>query len=320
MADQRRIFQSVLLVLFTAGLASFAQSACEPSSVQVHETALVHWLSQAGLGEDLQITKLRRTSHPTAKDDTIQDALQLQLLFLTQSTAQAKEDTRFEEFSQRYQSTYGAAAAERVFYKLVHECEIGPPRAVVIITVLEKDYVFFTRSGNPEIVMQLRANRALRMELSVVTPKFQASGSLKEGMKNKSAPLSEKLSEQIEEFFQNYFLAVNRKSGMPPPTIHFDAPPAPGNLPHVGVFVSGIRGQVTGRDNRWEELEISVDVDSLPNRCVLVLYFEGYSAAGLLGRQPSPESYGDMRREYPNELKHYASDLVRALSNHFPAE
>lgn len=315
MLTSGRIWCVAVLVFFTGTMSLSARAGCDVASLPLHRDALQTWLTRTGLSGDLEVAKLRWTSDPSREQSDERDTLQLELLFRTQGTAQAKEDIRFWQFSEQYRLAYGTTGPERVFYKLVHECSMSPGKVALLISVLNRDYVFFLRLASAELMMQAKADRStVRLELPLNLPKFEVAGTLKQPVNGQHRLDMHALPNLIETFLLEHFNAANLAAGLPRPTLHFDPPAGPSAVPHVGVIVTGIRGQVTGSDKFWEELEISIDVVSASEHPVLLCYFDGSSAAGVLGHQPSHESYEDMRKDYQDQLKRFADDLLRALN------
>lgn len=301
---------------FSVGATTFpARATHDAGALAAHKASLQRWLAQVDLSRDLKVEKLRWGSDPAPKAAENQEALRLELRFLTNATDQNTEDKRFNQFLDRYQTAYGETALERVFYKLIHECQVGPQEAVITIRVVERDHVVFFDPATAELLMQFKADRSIPKEVPLQLPRAASAGRLQTSLGTSNAPDRRALTGLIDSFVRDYFTAANRQAHLSGPKF---APDGVENRDrdHVGFIVSGIKSQVLTTKNYWEEIEISIDVVEAPSGLKLVCHIDGYYAGGVGSKLPDEEAYEDMRKGYQGQLQTFVDGFLSRLQNH----
>jgi hypothetical protein len=301
------------MFILSAGPATVAaQATREPEALAPHKASLQRWLAQADLSKDLAVEKLRWDSHPAPDAAKNQEALRLELRFLTKDTDQAAEDKRFQQFLERYQTAYGETALERVFYKLIHECQVTRQEAAVTIRVIQKDYVLFFDPATADLRLQAKADRSIPKEVPLDLSRSAATGRSQASLGTLQATDRRALTGAIDGFLRDYFGAANHKANLPGPK--FDPDDVQNrDHDHVGFVVRGIKSQVLTQRNYWEEIEISIDVVQAPSGLKLMCHIDGYYAGGIGSRLPDEDAYEDMRKTYKGQLKTFADGLLLQL-------
>jgi len=299
--------------MLTGAATTFAsQSARDSEALGSHRANLRQWLQRAELANDLEVEKLRRALNPATDAANPHEVFQLELRFLTQDTDQEESNTRFEQFLDQYRAKYDESLPERIFYRLIHECQLSRQEAAVTIRVAQRDYVIFFDSATAHLVMKARVDRSISKEVPLDLSRSVGSDWPPTTLVAAQIPDRRALASLVESFLCNYFRAANRRANMSEPRF---VPDDVENRDHdhVGFIVSGVKSQVLTTKNYWEEIEISIDVVQAPSGLKLVCHIDGYYAGGIGSKLPDEDAYEDMRRNYSAQLRSFADYILLKL-------
>ena len=84
----------------------------------------------------------------------------------------------------------------------------------------------------------------------------------------------------------------------------------------VQVQLSGLRGEVIGHRNYWEQLQVSAMLFPAGAKWEIVMILEGSYASGIGGRQPGDSAFQRIEKGYPGVLGNYAKPLITRLQTH----
>ncbi len=306
-----------ILFLSVAMISLASQGPCT-EDLTFHTTSLRHWMETVTLGDSLELEKLRWVSHLVSDSGKSQDALQLDLRFLTEGSSQEDEDSRFQDFLDGYSTTHGETVPERVFYKLVHECGIGQQDAIVTVRVVRKDYVIFIDPATSELAVRTRTDRGISKEVPLDLPSHAAIGQPATLSVTPRALDRRALTMLIDSFLRDYFRVANRRTNLPEPIFSPDDVENRDH-DHVGFVVRGLKSQVLTSKNYWEEIELSIDLVQAPGGVKLICHVDAYYAGGIGSKAPDESAYEDMRRSYFPQLKTFTDGLLLQLQRHIEA-
>jgi len=276
-----------------------------------HQTKLEHWLALAGLSKYWVIEKLRWGSNPSPIATDNHDVLRLELRLRDVSGDQNTGDQEFQRHLDAYEREYGESAPERIFYRLIHECQVGRRDAVVTLRIVRQDYVVFFDPARGEVLLQPREDRSISREVPLDLTSLATGPRLQSSLRTANLPDRQALSESMRAFLRDYFTSANRRANMPDPK--FDSEIDNRDHDHVGFVISGIKSQVLRSRNYWEMIDISLDVVQAPSGVKLLCHIDGYYAGGLGRRLPDEDAYEDMRKGFQDQLRIFADGLLSQL-------
>lgn len=282
-------------------------SGQEQTSEQARKIeALSQWAEAAHLTAEWQFPhQLRQSEHPSGKGD----AWTLDLRFVVPPGERGgdRENQKFEQFLARYQADQGLSFPDKLFYKFIQIFDLKREEAVVHFNVGTRDFAAFVDPSSGLLVFQLEPTRFERESDVVRVPQvLSKSRSLATTMQKPA--VEPDWPGKVRGFLEDYFRKANRSAGLPQPRID---PDCSGN--HVGLKVSGLRGQALPDGKYWEKIQLEIDVWKMPEGVQLSANIDGTYAAGLRsGAVPTDYPYY-MDHGYPNQLRDFSKTLFDKL-------
>lgn len=303
------------VIAFVAGSGGWSSAAAQQtSSNQFHEAALVRWLESSGLSKIWEFqTPLHRSLHPSAN----RDVPTLELLFRPPSpNGEQQERRQFEEFLGRYRAQSGVSFPDKVFYKFIETYELPRQDAAVVLHVAVDDVEIFVDPATDLLVCRHAKGRAVR-EFEVVLPATPMQTRALQG-KVAVGNAAYDPAKTVRDFLEDRFRKANVKAKLPEPRIT----PFACDSHHVGLSVSGLRGQVFPDAGAWEEVTINIDLFQEPGGLFLTAYTDGFYAGGApWGRLPS-DYPSSIEHDHPKELGDFShklfDDVKKALMKGTP--
>jgi hypothetical protein len=115
---------------------------------------------------------------------------------------------------------------------------------------------------------------------------------------------AEESAKTVRGFLEDYFKKANLKAGLPEPKIFPDC-----DANHVGLTVSGLRGQVLADGKSWEKIQIELELVNEPAGLLLTANIDGSYAGGLRFAGLPSDYPQNMDHDHPTELKEFSNAL-----------
>ncbi len=282
-----------------------AQPTIDAATLQQRRGVIDRWLKDAGLTDELEVLKLRRSEHP---DPKAVDRLgyRLELRFIT-SAGDQQAQQEFQKFLTAQPSPGGVGFAERSFYHVVHLLDVDRAYASVHFYVAESEYAVYFDSSAREVVMRSLASRNVRRVFTVPLPRSVA----RSGALTIPKPSDLDAPRSIQRFLEAYFAATRTREAPSTTEVHHLEPD------YLEVWVKGLRGQIEPSKKNWERLMLSIHVEPVDGTVKLTCLFDGMYAAGLGSNQPADDSYVLMAGTLSSALDAYAEKVLAKLREHF---
>lgn len=306
--DANRVTRWVTLFLVACIWSpAMAQPRLDPAFLELRKKIIEKWLEEAGLAENLEVLKLRKSEHPDPRAGN-REAYRLELRLKTGYDEEAAQSD-FQKFLDAQVEPGGQQFQSQIFYKLVHLLGKSRESVSVHFYVLRTEYAVYFDSLARELVMDSAAKRSLRRVLSVKAP---VNGSMtKSGaLTVRRATANQKMPETIRKFLERYFGELKGVNG---PAIQDWRP---NEADYLEVTVSRMKGQVMSSPEYWEKLSLSIEVKPSENGWQLVCFFNGQYASGMGTRPPADGSYYLMEKDYRPQLDKYADKVLSSLQQH----
>ncbi len=268
--------------------------------------ALSEWAKASHLTAEWQFPRqLRQAGHPAGQGDAW--TLDVRFLVPPGERGEDREYQRFEQFLARYQADQGLSFPDKLFYKFIQIFDLKREEAAVHFQVGSRDFAAFVDPSSGALVFQPGSTRFDRESDIVKVPQVLSKTRSLAATVQKPA-VEPDWPGKVRAFLEDYFRNANRRDGLPEPRIY---PDCSGN--HVGLKVSGLRGQALPDGKYWEKIQLEIDVWKVPEGIQLSANIDGAYAAGLRGAA-APSDYPEyMDHDYPNQLRDFSKTLFDKL-------
>ncbi|MFO1419638.1 MAG: hypothetical protein U1F59_01510 [Candidatus Competibacteraceae bacterium] len=300
----------LLLTLLTCLLSywlAFSAAADEPTpeiseaDLQRAKAALPMfsaWLDDSGLGESLNIIRLRRARHPDPK--VLPKVLWLELRWIRPADTREEALAGFDAFDTAVAKRYGGRIGEHLLFKLINITGTPARLALVNISIKGTDIATYLDTNGRLVtvdteVRMVSARGELPKIVTVPTPTLSRIA---------TAPMPSQLDtgqilELLDTHFSSrggYFRRLEENSG------HY-----------VRFLVERLKGQVISDAKYWENLQGELYAVS-PDEVRLIL--DGKYAAGGIGESPpSQEGFSDMEPRFVQPLQRFTDELMMYIKS-----
>lgn len=304
-ADSRLVFLSALVFAHLALPDSRPALAGEPSlaDVRAQIPRFQTWLDLTGLKRQLEILRVRRTSHPDRSVSGI--VFRLELRWRPAADTRVQAWAAFDNFDTDFAKVNGQRLGESLFYKFIQSVNLSHRSASVHVHVIDTDIAtYLDREG--ELVTVDSVLRSVRAREDIPRPKTVGPAPRIAGPASATVPAAATVTpDWLLMFLGRHFASRNPNARFHQRGTEED---------YVAFDVEFLRGEVIPDARYWERLR--GDLYFLPRNggLRLRLHLDGRFAAGGFGSRP-PENSGftDMEPRFTDRLTNYGETLVVKL-------
>ena len=297
-----RAFSMLVGILVTTGAAQSCPSG-EPllEKVRSEISTLEGWLTSVGLGNRLEVIRVRCAPHPS-QDATPSDAFRLESRWITNKPTRDEALAEFLEFNSQFARANGQGLGEKLFFRFIHDTGVHLDSSAAHIHVLGKDFATFMATNGRVITV----DSALRM---VVEDTHVSTNSFT------SLPLTARpaQSKLVGVRRPDNALVVNMLTSRYGTNFRQQV----SKLGFIEFKVENLRGVIVPNERFWERLQGTLTLVPEGDALLLRLHMDGRFAVGLGDRRPSDGEFQDMEPRYAERLTYYAKELLTELQTKF---